>query len=56
MKIYIWQQYLEFSWPHAQMLTNQMKENSITWLCPVFTDEEKAKEFCWDRYLEMRMD
>ncbi len=56
MKVYIWQAKLEFDWPWMNILKEEMEKNWIDCLLPVFIDEEKAKEFCWEQYLLMARD
>ncbi len=54
MLVYLWKYPLKMEWMHElNELKKEMKRHWIDCLLPVFTDIEKAKEFCWKEYITM---
>lgn len=52
--VYIGQEPVQIIWLLNWGIKAEMEKNWITWFIPMFEDEEKAKEFCWNKYLTMK--
>ncbi len=46
--IYISKYTLLIEWLYSDNFKEELKKNWIDSVLPVFTEEEKAKEFCWE--------